>query len=136
MKKSLLLTLTLAAGLFAVSALPAVKAQSSYTITDLGTLGGSLSGAGSVNASGQVTGFAYTATGLSHAYLYTGGQMQDLGTLGGASSGGTGINTSSQIVGYADTANGYPHAFLYAGGKMHDLGTFGGFYSSAIGINR
>jgi probable HAF family extracellular repeat protein len=70
-RRSRVLALMLVVGLASQSLLSAVMAQS-YTITDLGTLGGFNSVANAVNGSGQVVGYAYTATGLSHAYLYTG----------------------------------------------------------------
>ena len=43
-----------------------------YTLTDLGTFGGSQSEAFGINASGQVVGYAQTASGASHAFLYSG----------------------------------------------------------------
>jgi len=54
-----------------------------YSVTDLGTLGGRISGASSINAVGQVVGSIETSAG-DHAFLWQSGTgMQDLGTLGG-----------------------------------------------------
>lgn len=54
-----------------------------YEVTDLGTLGGFFSVALGVNDAGQVGGSANTADGISHAFLWTRGQMTDIGSLGG-----------------------------------------------------
>jgi probable HAF family extracellular repeat protein len=84
-----------------------------YTVTDLGTLGGSTSFGNDINASGQVTGYSYLAGDQAfHAFLWdpaTG--MRDLGTLGGSNSYGNDINARGQVTGYNDIANG--HAFLW-----------------------
>ena len=104
-----------------VGASPAGAAGTTYTIKDLGTLGGSYSSASDVNDSGQVVGGARTSSGIyGHAFLYSGGQMQDLGTLGGYESGAYGINDSGQVVGQAGHLTS-SHAFLYADGQMQDL---------------
>ena len=58
----------------------AAYAQSGYTITDLGSLGGD-SYAYGINNSGQVTGVYYTATAY-HAFLYSNGAMRDIGNPG------------------------------------------------------
>ena len=115
----------------------AAKAQSRYTITDLGTLGGSTSEARAINDSGQIVGYSYiTGDSAYHVFLYSRGHMLDLGTLGGSDSFAYGINNSGQIVGHSTyTGNSAYHAFLYSGGSMLDLGTLGGFYSAADGIN-
>lgn len=130
----------------------AVQAAPTYTVTDLGTLGGAYSQAAGINDSGQVVGTVATADGTSaHAFLYSGGIMTDLGTLdasnaiaGGrvrAISHASGINNSGQIVGYSQTAPfSSDHAFLYSGGSMTDLGnmstwTSANSYASSINAN-
>ena len=79
---------------------------------DLGTLGGSYSGAGGINDRGQIVGGSDTPSGESHAVLWQRDGMTDLGTLGGFYSGASGINDREQIVGNSDTASGETHAFL------------------------
>jgi probable HAF family extracellular repeat protein len=77
------------------------KAQSRYTITDLGTLGGHFSDASAINNSGQVVGDAsLTGDTASYAFLYRNGTMTDLGTLpGGSVSQAHAINNHGEIVG-------------------------------------
>jgi len=59
-----------------------VMAITQYTITDLGTLGGSYAYARGINNSGQVAGYSYlTGNSSAHAFLYDGGVMIDLNTL-------------------------------------------------------
>jgi uncharacterized membrane protein len=41
-----------------------------YTITDLGTFGGTFSEGRGINTSGQVTGLSQTAAGFSRAFLW------------------------------------------------------------------
>jgi len=110
------------------------------TMTDLGTLpGGQYSRPVGINDSGQVVGYADTASGNDHAFLYSNGTMTDLGTLpGGQYSAATGINNAGQVVGYSGTASGNDHAFLYSNGTMTDLGTLtlpGYVVSTIEGIN-
>jgi probable HAF family extracellular repeat protein len=63
------------------SALPALARANSYTVIDLGTLGGNQSQAAAINPTGQVVGNSLTATGQTHAFLWDNGKMTDLGTL-------------------------------------------------------
>ncbi|MEN6452140.1 MAG: SUMF1/EgtB/PvdO family nonheme iron enzyme [Thermoguttaceae bacterium] len=121
------------------SALPIVWASPSYTLTDLGALGGSSSAAFDVNASGQVVGY-WNNGDSQRGFLYSNGAMMDLATLAGESyrySNANAINDGGQVVGYAHlNARDYEyHAFLYSNGKMCDVGTLGGPTSVAYDIN-
>ena len=119
---------------------PARAAQSNYTITDLGTLGGTASQAYGINASGQVTGWARIDDGSTHAFRYSGGVMQDLGTLdaGYTQSAGWSINASGIVAG----ASGDPipqidphQAKVTNGTTTTSLGTLGGADGVARAIN-
>ena len=109
-----------------------VGAQS-YTITDLGTLGGNASRVYAVNELGQVVGEATTVGGNSHAFLWLPepayglpAGMNDLGTLGGSGSAAFGINNLGFVVGQADTSDqAVSRAFQWdpTTGVMTDLGT-------------
>lgn len=104
---------------------------------DVGLLpGGTFSRATDVNQFGEVTGYADTADGETHAFLWRRGQMRDLGTLGGDNSYGARINGSGLVVGSAETAGGVRHAAYWPeGGAAHDLGGLGGGLSLATGVN-
>ncbi len=116
-------------------AFPVLCPAASYSVTDLGTLGGTFSTARGINATGQVVGEAFIANDASvHAFFYSAGVVTDLGSLGGPSSGAFAINDASQITGYATTPTD-TRAFLYSGGAMTDLGTLGGRHSWGFGIN-
>jgi len=128
--------------------------EQNYSVTDLGTLGGSHSWAYDINGSGQVVGLAGTGAvdeygaPVYHAFLWQNNAMADLGTLGGPHSAATGINNAGQVVGLAQTTEnldywqttgdgGGPihHAFIWQNGTMTDLGTLGGDLSRASAIN-
>src|SRR5262249_50738633 len=89
----------------------------SYSVTDLGTLGGISSVAWGINSTGQVAGYSYVpGNAITHAFLYDEGvspPMQDLGTFGGTNSEAYGINDSGQVVGFANTPSQATRAFLY-----------------------
>lgn len=106
-----------------------------YTIQELGTLGGAQSEARAVNVHGAVVGQAQTPSGAYHAFLWQNGTMTDLGSLGGAGSAAWDINDAGQIVGTAQTSTGAYHGFLWQDGVMADLGTLGGSGSGAGAIN-
>lgn len=124
---------------------PSAWAIGPYTITDLGTLGGTWSRANGINNAGQVVGCATSvATDFSgweggpHAFLYSDGVMTDLGTLQGDSrevgSCAHAINGQGQIAGQSQVPFG-DHAFLYSDGVMTDLGTLGGSFSKPKDLN-
>ena len=93
-----------------------------YTVTDLGTLDGTVSVGQGINASGQVTGGFGTSGNDSHAFLYD-GTMHDLGTLGGTNSYGNGINASGQVTGSSyTTGNAASHDIF-----VHERQWHGGF---------
>jgi probable HAF family extracellular repeat protein len=103
----------------------------SYSITDLGTLGGPTSFAFAINNRGQIVGNADLGGGsVSHAFLYSHGQMFDLFPGSGNSfSSASDINNRGQIVGTLGS-----QAFLYRRGQVTQIG-LGGANSAAFGIN-
>jgi probable HAF family extracellular repeat protein len=121
---------------------------SAGSFLDLGTLGGSNSVANGINAAGQVVGRSDTASGATHAFVWTQGgmggvasnpQMLDL-TPTADTSEANAINRSGQIVGYVTVANGNQPstdaAFIYSGGTLTQLPLPGGYQSSyAYSIN-
>ena len=106
-----------------------------YSVTDLGTLGGKSTIPHAINAQGQITGSSNLSSNVSHAFLYSGGTMTDLGSLGGTSALGLGINKSGQIAGYSTLSDGSYRGFLYSNGTMTALPTLSGNYGVAYGIN-
>src|SRR5262249_54483065 len=92
---------------------------------DLGTLGGTIGSANSLNNAGDVAGWSNPAGDPSHhPFLWNGTKMIDLGTLGGAN-GAAGddaaVNDAGAVTGNADLADGTHHAFLWKNGHMRDL---------------
>ena len=101
-------TRLLVASFIALAACGLAQAQVTYTLTNLGTLGGSdnagssvpYSYAAAINNAGQIVGSSYTPAHVQHAFLYQNGTMTDLATTYGAGFiQAEDINNSSQIVG-------------------------------------
>jgi RHS repeat-associated protein len=119
--------------------LPAVAGAGGFTFNDLGTLGGTVTGAFSINDSGSITGSSRLSNGAEHAFIWTRANgMQDLGTLGGRNSRPGNINSAGMIVGYSDTQLTFispSHAFLWNGTTMQDIGPPGYDYSVGQRIN-
>lgn len=86
-------------------------------MTDLGTLGGDWSWAFDINDAGEVVGFAATAHGEYHAFIYSHGGITDLSLLAPVVAAGwtnivvNGINNNGQMVGYGQHL-GNEEAFL------------------------
>ena len=111
-----------------------------YSITDLGSLGGGRTTAMGINNRGAVVGFSNTVEGLTRAFLYTGGSLVDLGTLGGDESFAYRINDNGLIVGRAQDESGRFHAFVttLSGGAITLTSLDAradGDYGAALGIN-
>lgn len=106
------------------------------TLTNLGTLGGSMSEGNAINASGEVTGVS-TNSAEQLAFISNGTTISSIGTLGGSlGSLGSAINGSGQVTGYASNGNGQQDAFLYTSGSMTDLGSLGNSgNSNGLAIN-
>jgi probable HAF family extracellular repeat protein len=92
------------------------------TATDLGSLGGTFSGAAAINNQNQVVGNSnLPGDATFHAFLWQKGVMADLGTLPGHSlSSAFGINNQSQIVGQS-CSDVECRGFLWQGNVMTDL---------------
>ncbi len=130
----------------------AASGQSSYTVTDLGTLqGGTFSQPLYLTDNGLVVGSAALPDGSQNAILWFNGRMADIGApgLGGPNSIAFGTNKWGQIVGEAETSNNDPNGedfcgfgthltclpFLWQSGKMAHLPTLGGHNGYANQIN-
>ncbi|MGA2621541.1 MAG: PEP-CTERM sorting domain-containing protein [Thermoguttaceae bacterium] len=116
----------------------------SYSMTDLGTLGGTQSQGLALNNLGQVTGDALTGgNACAQAFLYTpSAGMQSLGSLGAApdeNSWGYAVNGSGVVVGITSVppADQGSHGFTWSAGTgIVDLGTLpGDVVSDALSIN-
>jgi probable HAF family extracellular repeat protein len=111
--------------------------QVEYTVTDLGTLGGTGSLGTAVNNRGQVSGKSFLPDDTEiHAFVWENGVMVDLGTLGGSPSEASFLNQRGQLAGGSYLAgNTVTHAVLWNKGLIADLGTLGGSNSFGSGIN-
>lgn len=114
-------------------------ATTHYTLTDLGTFGGSWSDVSGINDAGQAVGEATTANNATyHAFVTYGNQLRDLGVPPGwAASNAHALNATGHIVGEISNGLDAYHAMFFGGlgTSAKDLGTLGGTYSSATAIN-
>lgn len=110
--------------------------QATYSVVDLGTLGGLTSETRNLNSAGKVVGLSDVSSGTDqHAFFWDGVVMTDLGTLGGRDSNARDVSDADVIVGRADFNYWFQHAFRWENGVKTDLGTLGGLESSAYEIN-
>jgi probable HAF family extracellular repeat protein len=114
-----------------------ISTAASYTIRQLGTLGGPLSVATAISNAGVIVGYSSLAANDSrtHAFVWTRGVMKDLGALSGGVSQATGINQDGVVVGWSRLATGGMRAVRWKEGVRRNLGTLGGRNSQATGIN-
>jgi probable HAF family extracellular repeat protein len=141
MRKPAVLGAIVSVGLMGVVAGPALA--TTYSVTDLGSLGNGYTVAKAINNNGQVTGRSSLSSTFQvscppkqyggqkkcfrhpyHAFLWEAGTMKDLGTLGGNFSEGDAINNLGEVVGSSETKTG-SEAFLFRNGKMTGIGSFG-----------
>lgn len=115
----------------------------SWTLTDLGTLGGSETFADSINDLGQVVGMSrLTGDSGTHAFFYDNGVMQDLAPINSGdirASFRLGLNNSGRIVsGVVMDDAYYPAIYDRQSGQTTTLGSLGstsGFTGVATAIN-
>jgi probable HAF family extracellular repeat protein len=103
-------------------------------LIDLGDLGDPCIQGQDLNDAGQVVGWAQTATGEYHAFLWENGVMTDLAPLVGNFSSAVAIDLTGRILLKNSTPNG-DHSYIYRNGQITDLGTFGSSYAVATDLN-
>lgn len=101
-----------------------------FTLVDLGTLGGTESGAYSVNDAGQVAGYSTDAAGLGHGFL-SWSSATGMVDIGRADDTGFGIDANGGIVGSASNPTDGTTRFLggfswTAAAGMTAIGSLGG----------
>ena len=128
------------------------SAAQRYAVTQLPSLGGSMSLAESINNRSWVAGWSNLPGDQNeHAFLSVAGYVTDLGTLGGPNSsvGSPVHNELGELAGYSDTSNTDPlgedfcqfgthylcRGFVWQDGRMTSLPTLGGNNSYATGMN-
>ena len=107
-----------------------------YTVTNIGTLGGNDSVALSINGLGEVVGYSKTADGDVHAFRYFRDALFDISTLGGKESYAYVITNSGILLGDAKTSDGLLRPFIGApNSPLLNLGDDPHLFSSARGAN-
>jgi len=114
-------TITIISALALGPALGSAQQQSTtqYTVTDLGTLGGSTSLAFGINQAGVVDGVATVPDGNQHAFLWYRGNIADLGTLGGPNSIAYWVNNNNEASIQSDTSSNDPLGEDFCGFGTH-----------------
>ena len=121
-----------------------------YTVTDLGTLGGTFSLAGGISNSSWVSGQSTLPDGYQHPTVWRNGVITDLGTLGGLN-GWAGWRPSDHgdAGGAAETSTPDPNGedycgfgtylecrpFVWGHGRITALPTLGGNNGDSAGVN-
>lgn len=113
---------------------------SNGNVTNISTLGSSVSVATAINGSGEIVGwnaFDSNPNFDPQAFLYSNGRMTSINSPSVFPSGteAFGINDSGEVVGTGYFTDSSFHAFLYSGGKTTDLGPPGALQASAVAIN-
>ena len=118
--KSRTLTLLTAALLFAALAVPVRVVAQQYTVTDLGTLGGTFSSGEGISGRGWVDGFA-TLPGdtISHAFLWRNGAVTDLGVPGLNSLVAYPFNEQGEVAIHSETSTFDPLGEDFCGFGTH-----------------
>ena len=75
----------------------------SWSLIDVGTLGGPGSYGAAISNSGVVAGCADTAAGPAHAFIFANGEMHDLGEPGSGQSCALAVNNDGVVAGRSDT---------------------------------
>lgn len=149
----------LVAGLSITSLAQEERGQRQYQVSNLSSLGGTVSRGNSINDRGWIAGYSNLPGNQSrHATLWRDGSIFDLGTLGGPNSTvpWSGINNRGTVVGIAQTSQPDPLGerwscsaffsgpnssgytclgFAWENGVMWSLPTLGGNNGFAAGIN-
>ena len=107
-----------------------------YTVTNIGTLGGNDSVAVSINDFGEIVGYSKTADGEVHAFRYFRDAIFDLSTLGGKESYAYLITNSGILLGDSKTPDGTLRPFMGApNSPLFNFGNDPHLFSSARGAN-
>lgn len=136
--KSLRLRSFVGLALFAAqAAFSLAQAQTTYSLTPLGSLGGGSTDANAINNVGDVVGCSVAVINgypTPRAFVYRNGLMMDIGSLAnGGTSCANDINDTGQVAGYSATPTGEQRGFIYQNGTMISLNI--GTSSDAMGIN-